>query len=177
MAELRGEFGLSALRPVQRHGFGGSGPPLIVGGTGDRILRIAGRHADTVSVAGIFQVPGRPAGTFRLATAAEADERVRYARDCAGARADELEWHSLTQLVVQTDDRRAAAGTLAEEFGEGLITAEEILETPFVFIGTVEEMAQQVLRDRERYGFTYYTVHGPYMDAFAPVIERVRAIG
>ncbi len=32
-----------APRPVQRHGFGGSGPPLIVGGTGDRILRIAAR--------------------------------------------------------------------------------------------------------------------------------------
>src|SRR5512132_1938215 len=34
--------------PVQRHGFGGSGPPLIVGGTGDRILKIAARHADIV---------------------------------------------------------------------------------------------------------------------------------
>jgi hypothetical protein len=53
---------------------------------------------------------------------------------------------------------------------------EEILQTPFVFIGTVEQMAQQVLRNRDRYGFTYYTIHGPYLDTFAPVIEHVRAI-
>jgi hypothetical protein len=37
-------------------------------------------------------------------------------------------------------------------------------------------MAQQILRNRERYGFTYYTVHGPYADTFAPVIERVHTI-
>jgi alkanesulfonate monooxygenase SsuD/methylene tetrahydromethanopterin reductase-like flavin-dependent oxidoreductase (luciferase family) len=56
------------------------------------------------------------------------------------------------------------------------MTAEELLDTPFVLIGTVEEMAEQIVRNRERFGFTYYTVHGPYLDAFAPVIERVRAL-
>jgi hypothetical protein len=55
------------------------------------------------------------------------------------------------------------------------MSAGEILGSPFVFLGTVEEMADQVLAQRERYGFTYYSVHGPYMDAFAPVIARVRA--
>jgi hypothetical protein len=45
-----------------------------------------------------------------------------------------------------------------------------------MFIGTVERMAEQVLRNRERYGFTYYTVHGPFADTFAPVIVRVAAI-
>jgi hypothetical protein len=38
-------------------------------------------------------------------------------------------------------------------------------------------MAEQVLSNRDRYGFTYYTVHGPFMDAFAPVIDQVRARG
>ena len=46
----------AVARPVQRHGFGGSGPPLIVGGTGDRILRIAararGHHRDRRRVPG-----------------------------------------------------------------------------------------------------------------------------
>jgi hypothetical protein len=36
-------------------------------------------------------------------------------------------------------------------------------------------MAEQIIRNRERFGFSYYTVHGPYMETFAPVIERVRA--
>jgi probable F420-dependent oxidoreductase len=175
-AEFRSGFGVPVLRPVQRHGFGGYGPPLIVGGTGDRVLRLAAEQADVVSLTGAVQVPGQPAGTMRICTAAEADERVRYARACAGDRASQIEWHALTQAVVVTTDRPAAATRLAERYGR-LLTPEQILQTPFLFIGTIEDMAGQVLRSRDRYGFTYYTVHGPYMDAFAPVIERVRAIG
>ncbi|MGI8817492.1 MAG: LLM class F420-dependent oxidoreductase [Pseudonocardia sp.] len=171
---LRAEFGVPVLRPVQRVGFGGHGPPLLVGGTGERILRIAARHADIVGIAGAVQVRGADPGLMRIATAAEADERVRFARSYAGERADRLEWHALTQLVVPTDDRRAAAAEIASRHG-GLSTEEDILGSPFLFIGTVEQMAEQVLRNRARYGFTYYTVHGPYLDAFAPVIERVRA--
>jgi probable F420-dependent oxidoreductase len=172
---LRDEFGIPVLRPVQRRGFGGYGPPLIVGGTGDRVLRIAGEHADIISIAGALQIAGQPPGTMRIATDAEADERMRYARECAGDRAGSIEWHALIQAVVQTDDRGAAATVLARRFGN-LMSADEILATPFVLVGTIEQMAEQILRNRERYGFTYYTVHGPYADTFAPVIERVHTI-
>jgi hypothetical protein len=55
------------------------------------------------------------------------------------------------------------------------MTVDEVLETPFLLIGTIDEMAEQVIRNRERYGFTYLTVHDPYMEAFAPVIERLRS--
>jgi probable F420-dependent oxidoreductase len=160
-------------RPLQRRGFNGSGPPLIVGGTGDRILKIAAEHADIVAIAGAYQVKGRPPGTLRLATAAEADERIRFARDHAGDRSD-IEWHVLVQMVVHTDNRRATAEELSAEFGPGL-TADELLETPFLLIGTVDEMAEQLVRHRDRFGFSYITVHEPYLEAFAPVIERLRS--
>jgi probable F420-dependent oxidoreductase len=173
-AAVREAMGLPVPRPVQRRGFDGAGPPLIVGGTGDRILRIAAEHADIVAIAGADQIKGQPPGTFRLGTAEEAAGRVRYVRDLAGERADRIEWHVLAQLVLETADRRAAAEAILERFGPAM-TAEELLDTPFVLIGTVEEMAEQIIRNRERFGFSYYTVHGPYMEAFAPVIERVRA--
>lgn len=162
-------------RPVQRHGFGGTGPPLIVGGTGDRVLDVAAEYADVVSVAGTYQVKGEPPGTLRIGTPAEAGERVRYVRERAGARAERIEWHALVQAVVVTEDRRGEAERLVERFGR-VMDAGELLACPFVFVGTVEEMARQVLRHRERYGFTHYTVHGPYAEAFAPVVARVREL-
>jgi probable F420-dependent oxidoreductase len=174
-AATREAMGLPLPVPVQRRGFGGSGPPLIVGGTGDRILAIAAEHADIIGIAGAYQLKGRPPGVFRIGTAAEADERVRYARERAGERSDRIEWHVLVQLVLETPDRRAAADQLIERFGRTMST-DELLETPFVLIGTVEQMAEQILRNRDRFGFTYYTVHGPFMDTLAPVIERVRAL-
>lgn len=102
---MRSAFGLPALRPVQRQGFDGAGPPLIVGGTGDRVLDIAAQYADIVSVASIYQVKGEQPGKMRLGTAAEADERVRHVREATGARADRIEWHALVQSVVVTEDR------------------------------------------------------------------------
>ena len=178
--------GRAAPKPVQRSGFGGLGPPLLVGGTGDAVLRIAAEHAQIVGVAGAYQVKGQPPGTLRLGTAAEADERVSFARECAGARAEEIEWHLLVQAVVITDDRRgtteellaehrpdvAAAGASDER---SVLTTDEALATPYLLIGTVDEIAAQLLRSRERWGFSYVTVHEPYMRAFAPVIERLRA--
>jgi probable F420-dependent oxidoreductase len=159
---------------VQRVGFDGYGPPLIVGGTGDRILTIAAQHADIIAIAGAYQIKGQPPATFRLGTAAEADERVRFARDRAGARADQIEWHVLIQMVVPTPDRRATAGELAARFGTAL-TVDELLDTPFLLIGTADQMAEQVVRNRDRYGFTYVTVHDPYLEEFAPVIDRLRS--
>jgi probable F420-dependent oxidoreductase len=174
-AELRERLGLPPLLPIQRRGFGGHGPPLLVGGSGERVLRIAAETADIVGIGGLFQVNGQPPGVFRLCTAAEADDRVRFARDCAGQRADRLEWHALTPAVLVTGDRRKAAAGLAEQY-RGPVTAGEILDNPFLFVGTIDEMAEQIFRNRDRYGFTYYTVHEPYLDTFAPVIDRVHSM-
>jgi hypothetical protein len=74
-----------------------------------------------------------------------------------------------------TAGRREAAADLAERY-RGTMTAEEVLENPFLFVGTVEEMSEQIIHNRDRYGFTYYTVHEPYLDAFAPVIDRICAL-
>jgi alkanesulfonate monooxygenase SsuD/methylene tetrahydromethanopterin reductase-like flavin-dependent oxidoreductase (luciferase family) len=57
----------------------------------------------------------------------------------------------------------------------GDLTVEDALATPFLLIGTAEEMTEQLLGWRERYGFFYITVHEPSMEAFAPVIQRLRS--
>jgi hypothetical protein len=39
----------------------------------------------------------------------------------------------------------------------------------------VPEIADQLRERRERFGFSYLTVHEPYMAALAPVIEQLGA--
>ncbi len=173
---VRDLYDLPAQTPVQRRGFGGTGPPLIIGGTSHRILALAARRADTVAVAGALQLPGQPPGTFRIATAAEAEDRVRFIREQAGDHFDDLELNALVQAVVVTTDRRATMQTLLAEHLP-FFTVEEALETPFLLIGTVDEIADQLRERRDRFGFSFITVHEPYMEAFAPVIERIRSDG
>ncbi|MFI6516515.1 LLM class F420-dependent oxidoreductase [Spirillospora sp. NPDC050679] len=171
-APLREHYGLAELAPVQRRGFGGSGPPLLVGGTGDTVLELAARHADIVGIAGTYQDKGKPPGTFLLGTAAQTAERVAYVRERAGERFGDLELNLLVQAVVVTDDRRAVAESLGPSMLPHL-TVEEILETPFLLIGTVGQMAEQLRESRERYGFSYVTVHAPFMEDFGPVVAAL----
>jgi probable F420-dependent oxidoreductase len=172
-AALKDFFDLPDLVPVQKRGFGGHGPPLLIGGNGDTVLRLAARHADIVGFAGLVQMKGEPPGTFRIGTAAETDERVRFFRELAGERAATIESNVLVQAVVVTDDRRSVAEELVDVRLRSL-TVEEALETPFLLIGTEAQIAEQIRANKERYGFSYITVHGPYMEALGPIIERLR---
>jgi probable F420-dependent oxidoreductase len=167
---LRKAFGMGKIETVQRVGFGGSGPPLLIGGTGDRVLRAAARHADIVGHAGVYQVPGKPPGTFQLGTAAAAEERLAFFRAEAGERFDEIESSVLIQAVVVTDDRRGAAEQLVAQHLTHY-TPEEALETPFLLIGTHAQIAEQLLERRERFGYSYITVMYQNMADFGPVIE------
>jgi probable F420-dependent oxidoreductase len=150
-------------------------PPLMIAGTSDRVLRLAAERAEIVGYGGILQEKGQPPGTFRIATAAEMDERVRFFREQAGERVERIEANILIQRVVVTDDRRGAAQAFLAEYGPGL-TVDEVLEAPVVLIGTVREIAEQLRERRQRYGFTYICVHEPYLEEFGPVIEVLRGI-
>ena len=163
---------LAVSRPAQRRGLNGTGPPVIIGGTGDRILALAARRADTVAVGGLMQAPGLPPGTFQFLNASQTDERIQFIRSQAGDRAAALELNVLVQMVVVTPDRRAAAAKLAADFG-GSLGQDEVLQSPYLLLGTAAEIAAQLREQRERFGFSSITVHEPYMAAFAPVIEHV----
>jgi hypothetical protein len=136
------------------------------------MLSLAARRADTVALAGLVQAPGQPPGTFHMQTAVQTDERVGFVRAQAGDRADDLELNVLIQAVLVTPDRRAAAAKLIDDLGINL-SADEVLETPFLLIGSVDEIAAQLHERRQRFGISHVTVHEPYMTAFAPVIERL----
>ena len=46
-------------------------------------------------------------------------------------------------------------------------------ESPYVLIGTVEEIIEDIEARRERWGISYYAIFEPYVDAFAPVVARL----
>lgn len=129
--------------------------PMLIGGNGDRVLRLAGRMADIVGLAGISH--NRDATAVRLTHFSDAGlaDRIAVVRDAAGMRFDQIELNALIQAVVVTDDRHRTAGELAEQFG---VAPETLLRSPFVLIGTHEQMAEQLLDHRRAFGVTYWTV-------------------
>ncbi|GAA1457566.1 TIGR03621 family F420-dependent LLM class oxidoreductase [Williamsia maris] len=153
-----------APRPTQSH------VPLFLAGNGDKMLRLAAERADIVGFTGASTDRD---GTMSLNSAADLEERVRFARDAAGARADDIEWNLLVQKVVVTEDREQRTAELHAEYAPGL-SVEEFAALPTVLVGTAAEIADKLLDIRARIGISNITVLENARDEFAAVIDILR---
>lgn len=150
----------------------GRGVPLLLGGDGDRMLRLAAEHADVVGFTGARLVPGSTTGKLEPVGAGEVGERVSRYRELAAGRAQPAELNLLIQLVAVTDDPETALGPLLAR--QPRLTLDQALALPVVLAGPLDDLVARVRALRARFGFTYLTVLEPSMEAFAPVMERLR---
>ncbi|MEZ4503890.1 MAG: TIGR03621 family F420-dependent LLM class oxidoreductase [Dehalococcoidia bacterium] len=146
--------------------------PLLIGGNNRRLLRLAAREADIVGFTGLGRTledgqRHEPSGFAPSAV----DERVALVRAAAGDRLNDLEFHALVQAVVITDDRRASATTVAATAPP--LTADDVLGSPFVLVGTPDEMTEELRAYRARFGMSYFTVFDRYLEDFAPVVRAL----
>jgi probable F420-dependent oxidoreductase len=146
-------------------------PPILIGGNGPQLLTLAAKEADIVGLTGITFRRGGTAPDLAGSRARGVEERLGWMRDAAGDRYDRLELNALVQRVVVTDDRRRTIRNLPEAWKQ--LTDDEIIASPYVLVGTVDQMVEDLLARRERWGISYYTTHEPYLDALAPVVARL----
>jgi hypothetical protein len=95
---------------------------------------------------------------------------VGWVRAAAGARFDQLELALFVRDVAVADNQRAEAERLAGVHG---LTAEGILANPYFLVGSVDQIAEGLLEQRERHGISYVTVYEKDMRTFAPVVARL----
>jgi probable F420-dependent oxidoreductase len=145
-------------------------PPILIGGGGPRVLALAAREADIVGVLPTMHPDG---GRFRMeeCTAAAFAQQVALIRHAAGARFPNLELHVLLQRLVVTDDARRACEELSREWTP--LTPAEVRETPYMLIGTIDDIAETLNTRREQFGISYLVVFERDMEAFAPVVARL----
>jgi probable F420-dependent oxidoreductase len=143
--------------------------PLLVGVNGRAALAHATRHADIVAPTMLGRTREDGHRHDVRWEAERLDATIASMRTAAGDRWTAIELHALVQAVLVTDDRRQAAATLAARVG---ITVDDALSTPFLCIGSHEEIAAHLRTCRERWGFSYYSVRD--VEAFAPVVQLLR---
>jgi probable F420-dependent oxidoreductase len=152
-------------RPVQR-----PGPPLIIGGGGRRVLTLAARHADIVSINVNLRDGTGGVETAPNATPERTHEKISWVRDAAGDRFADLELNALIGFIVVTDDAQGMADAMAPSFG---LDPKEALHIPLALIGTLDEMAEELEWRRENYGISYWSIEGEHWETLGPVVSRL----
>lgn len=152
-------------KPVQK-----PHPPFLIGGGGRRVLTLAAREADIVGVNFSLAEGAVNPAVAVTGSAAATVEKIGWIREAAGKRLNDLELNVTVFVSVVTDDRKAMAERIAPGFGQ---SPEDVLLSPHVLIGTVEQIVDDLQRHREEYGFSYVVFSGDVFEAMAPVVKRL----
>jgi probable F420-dependent oxidoreductase len=140
------------LPPVQR-----PHPPILVAGSGEKMLKMAAREADYIAVG--FRMSG-PTGT---PTDAPPDQKIDWIISAAGDRFPQV---VLCQTIYDFEITDSPAPLAAQQGGWNLP------KRPLSTAQAVEYLAEQ----RDRYGFSYLQVQASQMHNFAPVVARLTGI-
>jgi probable F420-dependent oxidoreductase len=145
-------------------------PPLMIAGAGPRMLKLAASSADIINIA---PRPPTRGTTSRGSTGFGLDIHAELSiiKDAAGSRFDEIELSVFADRAVLTDKPEEELDKLAAEFG---ISREAVLDMPHTLIGSLESMIESLQAYRERFGISYRIVPNYMLDAFAPVVARLK---
>jgi probable F420-dependent oxidoreductase len=145
-------------RPVQR-----PGPPILLGGSGNGILRRAGQWADIIHLVPAIGHLGTTTmdsvAAFTDAVIEEKLARVRAAEAEAGRPAGSVAYWSTIYNFAPTKspaETRELAGNFSGVFQ---MSPAEVLRHPVVLMGTPEEMVEEILRRQEAHGLAMVTIN------------------
>jgi probable F420-dependent oxidoreductase len=151
--------------PVQR-----PRPPLMVGGGSRRVLELAAREADIVSLNFDNRSGALGADGVRSGTAEATQRKLAWIREAAGERFERLE----LEIGAYFTFVQAGAEKIAEGMGRALgLSLPEMLAHPHGLFGSVDAVCDELRGRRERFGISYVTVPDTALDAFAPVVARL----
>jgi probable F420-dependent oxidoreductase len=154
-------------KPVQQP----DGPPVLIGGGGQRLLTLAARRADIVGVNPAIRSGRTDPAAARDGAAAVTDQKLEWVRDAAAERYDDIEINMLVFACVVTDDRASVIEAMAPLFG---VAPEVVGDHPHAWVGTVDQICDDLAARRERWDASYLVVQGPEaMNAVAPIVARL----
>ena len=135
-------------------------PPILIGGGGPRVLRLAGRYADIVGIN-----PKLVEGKVTKDTPGDsAPERilekigwVREGAEAAGRNPDDIEFNSLSFVTAIMDDPSGLRAGIAANSG---MSVEQVADCPLFLTGSAQEIRERLEKRREETGISFLVIQG-----------------
>ena len=149
-------------------------PPFFIGGGGRRTLELAAREANLVGLAPRILSGQRPDPASM--TWAATEEKIDWVRQTAGDRFDDLIFNVYPSQwpITVTDDLHAEArkviARMTERTGQEM-TERQVIESPHIFIGSIDRFVEKFQELRERLGVSSFLVGS--LEELGPVVERL----
>jgi len=151
-------------RSVQEH------LPILVGGNGAELLAHAGAHADIIGLQGLGRT-GEDGHSHAVRwQTSHLNDQIEQVRAGAEARFDDVRFNALVQMVQITDDRDAVLEKICGRVED--LTMEDAAVTPYLLVGSVDEIVLHMATCDERWGIGYFVVRE--LDEFEPVLRALR---
>jgi len=144
--------------------------PVLIGGGGRKILSLAAQEADIVGINPKIVARSINPRSMRTAAADAVDEKIAWVREAAGDRFDEIELQLQIFRTAVTDSPDEIIGQLAGAFG---LPPEVVATAPFFQIGSVEQITENLIAMRERWGISYIVFQNDGTQPMAPVVAKL----
>jgi probable F420-dependent oxidoreductase len=145
-------------------------PPILIGAGSRRMLALAAQEANIVGILPKALPDGTISEEVVERLPATMAQKVEWVRQAAGERFGELELNMVIAPIF-TKQRRQKVEQLIRERGWSDVSVEQVINMPSIFIGSAEQIAEDMWRRRELYGFSYYVVSDAHMEMFTPVMS------
>ena len=143
--------------------------PLMIGGGAPRVLGIAGREADIVSI-NYNNSSGHLAGSRETDTAEATLKKIEWIKEGAGNRFNDIELEVGAYLTIVTDNQTETAKSFTDMLG---MSVEEVLSFPHALIGSVDYICEELEKRRELFGITYISFPDNAAESAIPIVEKL----
>jgi probable F420-dependent oxidoreductase len=153
-------------KPIQR-----PHPPLFIGGGGKRLLTLAAREAETVGIH--YKVNQDGSIDLEEYTSTALARKVAWVREAAPSRFDQVTFNLLIAHVELTENRKTAIERFLQKNDWQHLSIEQVLDMPYVLIGTREQIVEELLMRREQCQISSVTVFEKDHETFASIVEHL----